>query len=153
LPYFRRAAGFTAFVEGWALYAERLAWEMGLEKNPLDNLGRLQAEMFRAVRLVVDTGMHAKHWSREQAIDYMVRETGMGENEVTIEIERYLVDPGQALAYKVGMMKILELRERAKTALGDRFRLQDFHDLLLSNGALPLDVLDSVVSDWIRSKR
>jgi uncharacterized protein (DUF885 family) len=152
LPYFRRAAGFTAFVEGWALYAERLAWEMGLEKNPLDNLGRLQAEMFRAVRLVVDTGMHAKHWSREQAIDYMVRETGMGENEVTIEIERYLVDPGQALAYKVGMMKILELRERAKTALGDGFRLQDFHDLLLSNGALPLDVLDSVVSDWIRSK-
>ncbi len=153
LPFFRRAAGFSAYVEGWALYAERLAWEMGLEKNPLDNLGRLQAEMFRAVRLVVDTGLHAKHWSREQAIAYMARETGMGENEVTIEVERYLIDPGQALAYKVGMMKILALREHAQAELGARFHLSEFHDLLLSNGALPLDVLDSVVNDWIQSKR
>lgn len=152
LPFFRRAAGFSAFVEGWALYAERLAWEMGLEKEPLDNLGRLQGEMFRAVRLVVDTGLHAKHWTREQAIAYMMRETGMGETEVTVEIERYLINPGQALAYKVGMMKILELRERAKAQLGPRFKLSEFHDLLLSNGALPLDVLDSVVNDWIRAQ-
>ena len=149
LPFFRRAGGFTAYVEGWALYAERLAWEMGLQKQPLDNLGRLQAEMFRAVRLVVDTGMHAKRWTREQAIDYMVQQTGMGENEVTVEIERYLVNPGQALAYKVGMMKILELREYAKTRLGDRFNLKDFHNRVLTNGAVPLDILEVIVRAWV----
>jgi uncharacterized protein (DUF885 family) len=148
LPFFRRASGFTAYVEGWALYAERLAWEMGLQKEPLNDLGRLQAEMFRAVRLVVDTGLHAKRWSREQAIDYMVQQTGMAENEVTVEIERYLVMPGQALAYKVGMMKILELRAYAQSKLGDRFNLKDFHRVVLSQGAVPLDVLEQVVREW-----
>ena len=151
LPFFRRASGFTAYVEGWALYAERLAREMGLQKEPLNDLGRLQAEMFRAVRLVVDTGMHAKRWSREQAIDYMVEQTGMAANEVTVEIERYLVMPGQALAYKVGMMKILELRAYAQSKLGDRFNLKDFHRVILSQGAVPLEILEQVVREWVSS--
>lgn len=153
LPFFRRASGFTAYIEGWALYAEQLAWEMGLQSAPLHDLGRLQAEMFRAARLVVDTGMHAKRWSREQAIAYMVRETGMDENEVTVEIERYLIDPGQALAYKVGMMKILSLRQWAQQQLGPRFKLADFHDVVLSNGAVPLDVLDQLVRDWVAAQK
>ena len=153
LPFFRRAAGFTAYIEGWALYAEQLAWELGLQTDPLNNLGRLQAEMFRAVRLVVDTGMHAKRWSREQAIAYMMRETGMPENEVTIEIERYLIDPGQALAYKVGMMKILSLRQWAQDQLGARFKLADFHDVVLSNGSVPLDVLEHVVREWADAQK
>lgn len=149
LPLFRSVLPFTAYMEGWALYAERLAWELGYQKNPLDNLGRLQAEMFRAVRLVVDTGMHSKRWTREQAIDYMVANTGMPEAEVVTEIERYLVDPGQALAYKVGMLKILELRERTKTALGAKFKLSDFHDEVLKNGAMPLQVLERVIDEYI----
>jgi uncharacterized protein (DUF885 family) len=153
LPFFRRAAGFTAYIEGWALYAEQLAWELGLQSDPFNNLGRLQAEMFRAVRLVVDTGMHAKRWSREQAIAYMVRETGMDESEVTVEIERYLIDPGQALAYKVGMMKILSLRQWAQDQLGPRFKLADFHEVVLSNGAVPLDVLDHLVREWVASQK
>ena len=144
---------FTAYMEGWALYAEQLAWEMGFEKNPLDNLGRLQLEMFRAVRLVVDTGMHSKRWTREQAIDYMVANTGMQENAVVVEIERYLVSPGQALAYKVGMLKILELRERAKAALGARFDIREFHDEVLKNGAMPLSVLEHVIDAYIASKK
>jgi uncharacterized protein (DUF885 family) len=149
LPFFRSIVPFTAYVEGWALYAEQLGWEMGFEKNPLDNLGRLQAEMFRSVRLVVDTGMHSKRWTREQAIDYMMSNTGMPEAEVVAEIERYLVNPGQALAYKVGMLKILELRERAKAALGDKFKLGEFHDQVLLNGAMPLQVLERVIDAYI----
>jgi uncharacterized protein (DUF885 family) len=105
------------------------------------------------VRLVVDTGMHAKRWSREQAIAYMVRETGVDENEVTVEIERYLIDPGQALAYKVGMMKILSLRQWAQDQLGSRFKLADFHEVVLSNGAVPLDVLDHLVREWVASQK
>jgi len=149
LPFFRRVLPFTAYVEGWALYAERLAWELGFEKDPLDNLGRLRDEMMRAVRLVVDTGIHYKHWTREQAIAYMMDNTGMAESDVTAEIERYFVDPGQALAYKVGMLKILELREKAKAELGDKFVLAQFHDQVLTNGALPLELLQRVVDDWI----
>ena len=153
LPIFRSVVPYTAYTEGWGLYAEQLAWEMGFEKNPLDNLGRLQAEMFRAVRLVVDTGMHAKRWTREQAIEYMMENTGLPEADVVIEIERYLVMPGQALAYKVGMMKILELRERAKTALGAKFDIRDFHDEVLKNGAMPLDVLQQVIDAYIAKKK
>ena len=153
LPIFRRMVPFTAYAEGWALYSERLAWEAGFEKNPLDNLGRLQAEMFRAVRLVVDTGMHAKRWTREQAIQYMADNTGMGEDEVTAEIERYLVNPGQALAYKVGMLKILELRERARAALGDKFDLREFHDQVLKNGSMPMAILERVIDEWVASKK
>lgn len=153
LPIFRSVIPFTAYAEGWALYSERLAWETGYQSKPLDNLGRLQAEMFRAVRLVVDTGLHAKRWTREQAIDYMIANTGMTENEVVTEIERYIVNPGQALAYKVGMMKILELRERAKTKLGAKFDIREFHDEVLKNGAMPLTVLENVIDAYIASKK
>ena len=125
----------------------------GSRKTPLDNLGRLQAEMFRAVRLVVDTGIHAKRWTREQAIEYMLANTGMAEIEVIAEIERYFVMPGQALAYKVGMMKILELREKAKKALGAKFDIRDFHDAVLKNGGMPLDVLERVVDGYVAAKK
>ena len=149
VPTFRKILPFTAFSEGWALYAERLAWEEGFQSQPLDNLGRLQAEMFRAVRLVVDTGMHDKRWTREQAIAYMLEKTGMPETDVVAEIERYLVMPGQALAYKVGMNKLLELRARAQAALGPKFALRDFHDLVLTGGDLPLALLERRVDAWI----
>jgi uncharacterized protein (DUF885 family) len=149
VPTFRKVLPFTAFSEGWALYSERLAWEIGLQDDPLDNLGRLQAEMFRAVRLVVDTGLHDKRWTREQAIAYMLEKTGMPETDVVAEIERYLVMPGQALAYKVGMNKILALREKAKAALGPKFKLSDFHDLVLTGGDLPLALLERRVDAWI----
>jgi len=148
VPFFRRVLPFTAFSEGWALYTEQLAWEMGFQANPLDNLGRLQAEMFRAVRLVVDTGLHHQRWTREQGIAYMIEKTGMAEGEVVSEIERYLVMPGQALAYKVGMLKILELRERAKQRMGARFTLPEFHNQVLTNGSLPLVLLERVIDTW-----
>jgi len=150
LPFFRKIPVFTAYTEGWALYAEHLAWELGFEKDPFDNIGRLQAELFRAVRLVVDTGIHAKHWTRQQAIDYMKTNTGMALSDVTAEIERYIVMPGQATSYKIGMMKILSLREKAKKALGDKFDLRDFHDVVLKNGAVPLDVLERLVNKYIK---
>ena len=153
LPFFRRLLPFTAYAEGWALYTERLAWEAGFQKNPLDNLGRLQAEMFRAVRLVVDTGMHHKRWSREQAIQYMLENTGMGEGDVTAEIERYLVNPGQALAYKVGMLKLLELREKARSELGAKFDIREFHDQVLKNGSMPMSILERVVGEYIVRKK
>tara|TARA_R110002020_G_scaffold18983_7_gene65771 strand:- start:676 stop:2496 length:1821 start_codon:yes stop_codon:yes gene_type:complete len=149
VPTFRKVLPFTAFSEGWALYTEQLAWELGFQDEPLDNLGRLQGEMFRAVRLVVDTGMHDQRWTREQAIAYMLEKTGMPETDVVAEIERYLVMPGQALAYKVGMQKILELRGRAKARLGDRFDLAAFHDLVLTGGDLPLALLEARVDAWI----
>lgn len=153
LPIFRRLVPFTAYSEGWALYSEQLAWELGFQNDPLDNLGRLQAEMFRAVRLVVDTGIHSQRWTREQAIEYMIANTGMPEVEVVAEIERYFVMPGQALAYKVGMIKILQLREKAKTALGPKFDLREFHDVVLKNGAMPLEVLERVVDGYIAGKK
>ncbi len=150
VPIFRTIGLFTAYVEGWALYSEQLAWELGFYKNdPFGNLGRLQAEMFRAVRLVVDTGIHYKKWTREEAIDYMVQNTGMTTTEVTTEIERYIVWPGQACAYKIGMMKILELREKAKKKLGNHFDLKEFHNVVLKNGAVPLDILDELIENYI----
>jgi uncharacterized protein (DUF885 family) len=153
VPFFRRVLPFTAYQEGWALYAERLAYELGFEKDPLDNLGRLRDEMMRATRLVVDSGIHYKHWTREQAIGYMMDNTGMGQGDVTAEIERYFVAPGQALAYKVGMLKILALREHAKRELGAKFDLKQFHNEVLSHGALPLSVLERVVNDWIAKRK
>ncbi len=140
---------YTAYVEGWALYAERLMAEIGMyEGDPWGDLGRLQAEMYRAVRLVVDTGLHAKGWTREAAIDYMVGATGMAESEVVSEIERYMALPGQALAYKVGQLKILELREKTRaTALGPKFDLKAFHTVVLENGAVPLTVLERIVDE------
>jgi uncharacterized protein (DUF885 family) len=153
LPFFRRLIPFPAYSEGWGLYAERLAWEMGLEENPYDNIGRLQAELFRAVRLVVDTGIHAMRWSREQAVDYMLRNTGMAESDVVAEIERYFVMPGQATAYKVGMIKILELRDYAKAELGDRFDIREFHNVVLTNGSVPLDILEQLVKEYVANKK
>lgn len=150
LPIFRTLSPFTAYTEGWALYTERLAWELGFQDDPFDNIGRLQAELFRAVRLVVDTGIHAKKWTRESAIEYMLANTGMAESDVTSEIERYIVMPGQATSYKVGMMKILDVREKAKQALGDKFNLAEFHDVVLKNGAVPLDILERLVDKYIQ---
>ena len=151
VPTFRTVIPFTAYSEGWALYAERLAWESGFyENDPFGNLGRLQAEIWRAVRLVVDTGIHYKKWTREEAIDYMVENTGLPTSGVISEIERYIVMPGQACAYKVGMLKILELREKAKQELGDQFDLRAFHNAVLKNGAMPLDILEEIVNEYIR---
>jgi uncharacterized protein (DUF885 family) len=150
VPIFRTIGLFTAYIEGWALYSEQLAWELGFYKNdPFGNLGRLQAEMFRAVRLVVDTGIHYKKWTREEAIDYMILNTGMTTTEVSTEIERYIVMPGQACAYKIGMLKILELRENAKKKLGSQFDLKEFHNVVLKNGAVPLDILEEIVGNYI----
>jgi uncharacterized protein (DUF885 family) len=151
MPLIRRFSLFTAYVEGWALYAERVAWEQGLMPTPADNIGRLGAELFRAVRLVVDTGIHHKRWTREEAIEYMQANTGMAESDVVSEVERYIVMPGQATAYKVGMMKILELRQKAMDSLGDQFDLRDFHDVVLKNGAVPLDILERIIDDYIKS--
>lgn len=153
IPFFRRVIPFTAFVEGWALYAERLASEQGFHSTPLDRVGQLQAELFRAARLVVDTGIHSEHWTREDAIAWMLRHTGMGETEVTAEVERYVVMPGQACAYKIGQMELLRLRERARERLGARFDLRAFHDEVLANGALPLEILEPVVDAWIVEQR
>lgn len=153
VPIFRKVLPFTAYAEGWALYSERLAWEAGFQKAPLDNLGRLQAEMFRAVRLVVDTGLHEKRWTREQAIAYMLEKTGMPETDVVAEIERYLVMPGQALAYKVGMNKILELRDYAKTELGPKFDLKAFHDVVLTGGSMPMALLEQRVKQWVAKQK
>jgi len=151
VPQFRKLIPFTAYQEGWALYAEWLAKEAGwYEGNPFGDLGRLQAELFRGVRLVVDTGIHAKRWTREQAITYMRDKTSMGEKEVTAEIERYIVNPGQACAYKVGMLKIQELRKRAQTELGTKFDQRQFHDVVLTNGALPLEILEEQVNAYIQ---
>ncbi|NRD73181.1 DUF885 domain-containing protein [Shewanella sp. VB17] len=149
MPFIRKMAPFTAYIEGWALYSERVAWELGFQKDPFDNIGRLQAELFRGVRLVVDTGIHDKRWTRKQAIDYMKRNTGMVDSDVVSEIERYIVMPGQATAYKVGMMKILSLRAKARLALGDKFNLKDFHDVMLKNGPVPLDILARLVDRYI----
>jgi len=150
LPLLRRVASYNAYIEGWALYAELVAKEMGMyEKDPAGDLGRLQAELYRAVRLVVDTGLHYKKWTREQAIDYMTKTTGSPEADVVSEIERYMAWPGQALGYKLGMLKILELRELARQKLGVKFDPRDFHDLILKGGAVPMAILKQKVNDWI----
>lgn len=153
LPLMRTMLGYSEFAEGWALYAEQVAAEMGMyADDPLGDLGRLQSELFRAARLVVDTGLHHKQWTREQAIDYMQGVTGDTNDAVTREIERYAVWPGQACAYKLGMLKINELRGRAETALGDAFDIREFHDEVLLTGAMPLPVLDRKISRWIEEK-
>jgi uncharacterized protein (DUF885 family) len=156
-PTFRRVLPFTAYTEGWALYAEWLGTELGLYKDdPFGDLGRLQSEMFRAVRLVVDTGIHYKRWTRERAIAYMREKTGMPDGEVVTEIERYIVDPGQACAYQVGMLRIRAARERAQKALGSRFDAETekaFHDVVLGGGSLPLEILDEQVDAWIETRQ
>lgn len=150
LPTFRKLLPFIVFAEGWALYSEQLMAELGLYHNdPHGDLGRLQAELFRAIRLVVDTGIHHKRWTREQAIAYMGDNAGMAKSDIEAEIERYIVMPGQACAYKIGMLKLLELRTKAQTALGDKFKLTEFHQTILQNGSMPLELLERVVDDYI----
>ncbi|PLW84351.1 DUF885 domain-containing protein [Kineobactrum sediminis] len=153
LPMLRRIAPYNAYVEGWALYSELVAWEMGMyENDPYGDLGRLKAELFRAVRLVVDTGLHHKKWTREQAIAYMAETTGTAQSDVVAEIERYMAWPGQALGYKLGMLNIVNQRNKAKAALGEDFDIREFHDVVLLGGAVPMTVLNEKIDMWIASK-
>jgi len=152
-PQFRRVIPFTAYMEGWALYSEWLAKQAGwYEGDSFGDLGRLRDELFRAVRLVVDTGIHAKRWTREQAIAYMLEKTGLGEKDVTAEIERYIVNPGQACAYKVGMLKFLVLRDGDHRELGNKFDQREFHDAVLKSGAMPLEILETQINAYIQAK-
>jgi uncharacterized protein (DUF885 family) len=154
MPDFRKhGAFFTAFVEGWGLYSERLGIEMELYDTPAKNMGRLSYEMWRAARLVVDTGIHSKGWSKQQAIDFMTDNTALSEANIEAEVNRYISWPGQALAYKIGELKIRELRRTAVSELGDKFDLREFHDVVLGQGAVPLDILEAQVRQWIRSKK
>lgn len=153
LPKFRRNAEYTAFVEGWAVYAETLGREIGLYDDPYALFGHLQWQAFRAARLVVDTGIHSLGWSRQQAIDFLVERTGMDRSFVTSEVDRYVSAPGQALGYMIGALKIRELRERALAQLGERFDVRRFHNAVIDNGALPLDVLDRLVNEWIEQEK
>ncbi len=154
VPKFRRlGSSYTAFTEGWGLYTEQLPKEMGLYQDPYSDFGRLALELWRAGRLVVDTGLHHKQWTRQQAIDYLVKNTPSAEGDCVEAINRYIVAPSQATAYKIGMIKILELRGKAKQALGARFDLRQFHDVVLTNGPVPLDVLEELVDRWIKEKQ
>lgn len=149
VPMFRKFGGYTAYIEGWGLYSEYVPKEIGLYEDPYSDFGRLSLELWRAARLVVDTGLHHKRWTRQQAIDYLVENTPNAERDCVKAIERYIVMPGQATAYKIGMLKILELRKQAKDELGDGFDIRAFHDVILANGAVPLDVLEDLVEAWI----
>lgn len=154
LPWFRRYGwSYTGFVEGWGLYSESLGHEMGFYTDPYSRFGALTYEMWRAIRLVVDTGMHALGWSRQQAIDFFKNNAGKTENDIIVEVDRYIVWPGQALAYKIGQLKILELREMAEAELGDAFDIRAFHDTVLGAGAMPLDLLEQRVRDWVAQAR
>lgn len=153
VPKFRRYEFFTAYLEGWALYAEKLGKEAGKYEDPYSDFGRLSMEIFRAARLVVDAGIHSKNWTREQAIEYFMQNTANAPGDIEKEIERYFLWPGQATGYKVGMDKILALREQAKKELGNKFDIRGFHDVLLTNGAVPLNVLEELVNNWIDEKK
>ncbi|HEV2746859.1 MAG TPA: DUF885 domain-containing protein [Allosphingosinicella sp.] len=153
IPKFRRFGGYGAYAEGWGLYAERIGKEMGFYQDPYSEFGHLSLELWRAVRLVTDTGLHAKRWSREQAIDYFRENSLLSERDIVKEVERYINNPGQATSYKVGQLKIVELRRKAEAALGGRFDIRDFHEVVLGNGSLPLDVLEQQVDAYIASKR
>jgi uncharacterized protein (DUF885 family) len=149
VPEFRKHVGYSAFVEGWALYSESLGEELGLLKDPYSKFGQLTYEMWRAVRLVVDTGMHSMGWTREQAIQFFKDNTGKTDQDITVEVDRYIVWPGQALAYKLGQLKIRELRTEAEKKHGSAFNVRKFHDVVLESGSIPLDVLESHVHAWL----
>ena len=153
LPSFMRFGGNTAYVEGWALYSETLGYEMGFYKDPYQRFGTLSDEMLRAMRLVVDTGLHAKGWVRDQAIDYMMANSDMGRTDATAEVERYIAIPSQALAYKTGAMTIQRLRAKAQDALGPKFDIRAFHEQVLGTGALPLAVLEKKIDAWITASK
>jgi prolyl oligopeptidase len=153
MPEFRKNGSYSAFVEGWGLYAESLGDELGMYKDPYSNFGQLTYEMWRAVRLVVDTGMHSQGWSRQQAIDFFTENTSKTDQDITVEVDRYIVWPGQALAYKVGQLKIRQLRTQAEKTLGTRFDVRTFHDAVLEQGAVPLDLLESHMNDWLNARQ
>jgi uncharacterized protein (DUF885 family) len=153
LPEFRKYQDYTSFVEGWGLYSERLGKEIGFYKDPYSDYGRLEADMWRAIRLVVDTGVHSQHWTRQQMVDYFHEHSALDETNIQSEVDRYIAWPAQALGYKMGQLKILELRDKAKTALGPKFDLKAFHDEVLDSGALPLDVLEQRVDAWIAAQK
>jgi uncharacterized protein (DUF885 family) len=153
LPDFRRAGGFTAYIEGWGLYSERLGYDLGLYRDPYSRFGQLTYDQWRAVRLVVDTGLHDMEWTRQQAIDYFIANAAKTEADIVNEIDRYISNPGQALAYKIGQLKFLELRARAEQALGGRYDIRAFHDTVLATGAVPLDILERTVDGWIAAQK
>ena len=153
IPEFRKFSGYNAYSEGWAFYAERLGKEVGFYQDPYSEYGRLENEMWRSVRLVVDTGVHNEHWTRQQMVDYFHAHTAMDDTNIATEVDRYIAWPGQALAYKLGQMKILELRERARRELGAKFDIRKFHDAVLGEGPLPLDVLDQQITGWIAEQK
>jgi uncharacterized protein (DUF885 family) len=153
LPPFMRFGGNTAYAEGWALYSETLGYDMGFYKDPYARFGTLNDEMLRAMRLVVDTGIHSMGWTREQAIDYMLGHSGMGKTDATAEVERYIAIPSQATAYKVGALTIQRLRKRAEAELGPKFDIRDFHAQVLMTGALPLSILEAKIDRWISAKK
>jgi uncharacterized protein (DUF885 family) len=153
LPDFRKYSGYTAYAEGWGLYSERLGKDVGFYQDPYSDYGRLEGDIWRAIRLVVDTGVHSQHWTREQMVQYFHDHSAIDETSIQAEVDRYIAWPGQALAYKIGQLKILKLRDRAKAALGDKFDLRAFHDQVLDSGALPLDVLSERIDAWIASQK
>ena len=152
VPEFRKYVGYSAFVEGWALYSESLGEELGMYKDPYSKFGQLSYEMWRAVRLVVDTAMHSMGWTRQQAIDFFRENTGKTDQDITVEVDRYIVWPGQALAYKIGQLRIRELRTEAEKKIGAKFDVRKFHDAVLVDGAVPLSVLEAHMKRWMDSQ-
>jgi uncharacterized protein (DUF885 family) len=152
LPKFRRYGGFTAYTEGWGLYSEFLGREMGVYEDPMDLFGSLNDELWRSIRLVVDTGLHAKGWTRQQVLDYMFANSAVSETRAVQEAERFMAIPGQALAYKIGQLKIIEIRRKAEAALGDKFDIAEFHAQVLMDGSMPLSTLENKIDRWVQSQ-